>query len=159
MLFSNFKVDIKSKKGHTNEYRFIEVGNSFEKTVMFLACSLKKYETINKGFHNRISIGFSKAQNPKIVYSPDDKDLYLLLKGEANECIEYAAIPEEPFKEVSSVVYSDGDDKYQAAIVKAPKNGIVIFKNEYGNPIRYINIKNNFVKESDQPFDDIEITC
>ncbi len=149
MLFTNVSCEIKDKKvEQERSYRYIEFGNR-ENGLFFLSCALKGFDTVNVGFHNKLSIGKSKRDNPKIIYKPDDKDLYMLLMGKKNETIN--VIPED-INKIEKVLFTrikDNDDYYHIILVKVlgDENVTFIFDPKEENVTRsYINVNKKFVK-------------
>jgi len=100
------------------------------------------------GFHTKLSIGKSKAGNPKIVYTPDDKDLYMLIKTNPNQEL---CIPDIDFSKielVKSTRYLDEDsNEITIALIKILENVELTLVDD--TSITYISIKNKYIKYID----------
>lgn len=157
MLFTNVKSQIKKKKSmhqEKKEYQYIEFGSNGN--GLFLSCNLKKFFTLNEGFHKIASIGMSKGGNPKIVYDPSDKDLYLLLYSPAGDvAIEEAH--KDKVEVLKSAMYTTDDGTHHVVLVKVLDNSEIKFAIRESLLLRkVIVVKNNFVSSLDNAdFDNI----
>ncbi len=148
MLYLNTACKIRTKiaQGDGNEYSYIQFGN--EEHLFFLPCSIKKFDTINEGFHTKLSIGQSKAGNPKIVYTPDDKDLYMLIKTAPNQELYIPDIDLSKIKLVKSTTYlDDNGNETIIALIKILENVELTLVDD--TSITYISIKNKYIKYID----------
>ena len=147
MLFLNTecKIRIKTAEADGNEYGYIKFGN--KDNLFFIPCSIKKFDSINLGFHTKLSIGKSKRDNPKIVYNTEDKDLYMLIKTEPNQklCIEEDSISK--IEMVKYTKYVDEDGETTVVLFKVLDDIRLALIN--GIDIKYINVKNKYVKYMD----------
>ncbi|MCK9198081.1 MAG: hypothetical protein M0P49_00590 [Bacilli bacterium] len=147
MLCLNTECEIKTKvaQGDGNEYGYVQFGNGND--LFFLPCSIKKFDTINTGFHTKLSIGKSKAGNPKIVYTPDDKDLYMLIKTNPNQELYIPDIDLSKIELVKSTIYLDEDGEITVALIKILEDVELTLVDDIN--ITYISIKNKYVKYID----------
>lgn len=148
MLCTNTECKIRTKKAREdgNEYGYIEFGN--EENPFFLSCSIKKFENINAGFHTKLSIGQSRTGNPKIVYTPDDKDLYMLIKTEPNQELCISDTDLSKIEMVKSTIYFNiAGQAITVALIKILEDVELTLIDDIS--ITYISIKNKYVKYID----------
>ncbi len=141
-LNTECKIESKIAQGDGNEYCYVQFGN--KENLFFLPCSIKKFDTINAGFHTKLSIGQSKAGNPKIVYNPDDKDLYMLIKTDSNQELCIPDIDLSKIELVKSTRYFDDDNETTVALIKILEDVELVLVDDID--ITYISIKNKYVK-------------
>ncbi len=142
MLNTNVECKIKTKTARAdgNEYGFIEFG---KENLFFVPCSIKKFDTINAGFHTKLSIGKSKEGNPKIIYTQDDKDLYMLIKTDPNQDLYISESDLLKIEMVKSVSYLEDDDVYHVILIKILDDVMLVLGDN--TDIKYISIKNKYI--------------
>ena len=142
MFCTNVECKIKTKKAQAdgNEYGYIEFGRE---NVFFVPCSMKTFDTINAGFHTKLSVGKSKEGNPKIVYTQDDKNLYMLIKTDPNQDLYISESDLLKIEMVKSVNYFEDDEVYYVILLKILGDVMLVLVDNTN--IKYISIKNKYI--------------
>ncbi|MCK9309829.1 MAG: hypothetical protein M0P99_06125, partial [Candidatus Cloacimonetes bacterium] len=91
----------------------------------------------------KLSVGKSKEGNPKIVYTQDDKDLYMLIKTDPNQDLYISESDFLKIEMVKSVNYFEDDEVYYVILLKILGDVMLVLVDNTN--IKYISIKNKYI--------------